>query len=261
MATTYDAGEREAARPPSWFWTLAEGRAVYELTGFYMLRPLLRRMTRGDGHPVITLPGFLASDNSTRPMRGLLGDIGYRPYAWGLGRNMHFNEEREADLIALLDRVYRDHGEPVSLIGWSLGGVFAREIAKIRPEKVRSVISLGSPIRAPRGHSNARHLYDRVNGNPEAAELERISQLNVPPPVPTTSIYSKTDGIVAWQGSIQDPHPGHPYTENIEVIASHLGIGVNPFAMYAIADRLSQDHGEWSPFDRDGFKSLVFKTS
>ena len=247
-----------AARPPHMFWTLAEGRAIFELGWFVTLRPLMRRLPRGDGHSVIVLPGFLASDGSTRPLRGLLKDIGYRAHAWGMGRNMHFNEDREFELLALLDRVHEASGESVSLIGWSLGGVFAREVAKVRPEKVRSVITLGSPIHLPRHHSNVRHVYDRFNGEPELHELERIENLSVPPLAPTTSIYSKTDGIVSWQGSFQEPHPDNPNTENIEVPASHFGIGVNPFAMYAIADRLSQPEGEWSPFDRGGFKSVFY---
>ncbi len=254
--------DEEGARPPHLFWTLAEGRAVFELGWFMTLRPLLRRLPRGDGHPVIVLPGFLASDGSTRPLRGLLKDLGYAAHAWGMGRNMHFNADREAELLDLLERVHADNGDdPVSLIGWSLGGVFAREIAKARPDLVRSVITLGSPIRSPRAHSNARHVYDRVNGEPELHELERIENLSVPPLAPTTSIYSKTDGIVAWQGSIQDPHPDNPCTENIELPASHFGIGVNPFAMYAIADRLAQDHDEWSPFDSGGFKKFFYRAS
>lgn len=251
--------EKSDGRPPNFLWTLAEGRAVFELGWFMTLRPLMSRLPRGDGHPVIVLPGFLASDGSTRPLRGLLKDLGYASHAWGMGRNMHFNNDREIELLNLLERVHDEYEDKVSLIGWSLGGVFAREIAKARPDMVRSVITLGSPIRSPRDHSNATHVYDRVNGTPEAHEIERIENLNVPPLVPTTSIYSKTDGIVSWQGSVQDPHPDNPFTENIEIPASHFGIGVNPLAMYAIADRLAQPYDEWSPFDRGGFKSMVFR--
>ncbi len=257
MAAISSADDREA-RPPNLFWTLAEGRAVFELGWFVTLRPLMSRLPRGDGHPVIVLPGFLASDGSTRPLRGLLKDLGYAAHAWGMGRNMHFNNDREQELLDLVDRVQHEFDDKVSLIGWSLGGVFAREVAKERPDQVRMVISLGSPIRSPRDHSTVTHVYDRVNGTPEEEELERIKNLNTPPPVPTTSIFSKTDGIVSWQGSIQHPHPDNPFTENIEIPASHFGIGVNPFAMYAIADRLAQPEGEWSPFDRSGVKSVIY---
>lgn len=259
MDEAHSADTRKA-RPPSWFWTLVEGRAVYELGAFYASRPFLKRLPKGDGHPVLVLPGFLASDSSTRPLRRLLKDLGYASYAWGMGRNLKFDEARESEMIAVLDRIYEEHGRKVTIIGWSLGGLFAREIAKERPEKVRGVISLGSPIRAPRETSNARHLYERLNGPPEAHEQARYTRLPEPPPVPTTSILSKTDGIVAWQGSVQDPYPENPQTENIEIPASHFGIGVNPFAMVAIADRLSQPEGQWKPFNREGYKGLIFRT-
>ena len=259
MAQAQMSIDDDAARPPSWFWTFVESRAVYELGSFYLARPLLKNLPKGDGHPVLVLPGFLASDLSTRPLRALLKDLGYASYAWGMGWNLKFNDDREAAMIKLLERIYKERQEKISIIGWSLGGVFAREIAKARPQIVRSVISLGSPIKAPKEFSNASHLYEQLNGKPGEREFERYAQLPVPPSVPTTSIYSKTDGIVAWQGSIQDPHPDNPYTENIEIPASHIGLGVNPLTMVAIADRLAQKEGEWCPFDRAGYRSLFFK--
>ncbi len=253
--------ERATARPPHWLWMLAEGRAVYEFGSFMLARPLLRRLPRGDGHPVVVFPGFLATDGTTAPLRGLLDDLGYDSYAWGMGRNMRFNEEREEEMLGLLDAIFdTHHGDKVSLVGWSLGGVFARELAKVRPEKVRCVVSLGSPIHLPHEHSHARHIYEQVNGPLDPREHERMAKLNVPPPVPTTSIYSKTDGIVSWRGSVQDPHMENPNTENIEIPASHFGLGFNPFTMIAIADRLAQDPENWSPFDRAGFRSFFFKT-
>lgn len=259
MAQAQMSIDDNMARPPSWFWTMVEGRAIYELGSFYLARPFLKTLPKGDGHPVLVLPGFLASDYSTRPLRALLKDLGYAPYAWGLGRNLKFNDVREDEMIRLLERIYKERQEKVSIIGWSLGGIFAREIAKARPQIVRCVMSLGSPIRAPRDFSNAGHLYEQINGKPQPHELQRYENLPVPPPVPTTSIYSKTDGIVAWQGSIQDPHPDNPYTENIEIPASHIGLGVNPLTMVAIADRLAQKEGEWCPFDRAGYRGLFFK--
>ncbi|MEM8771085.1 MAG: alpha/beta hydrolase [Pseudomonadota bacterium] len=260
MATIAMTDDHGAARPPSLFWTLVEGRSVFELGGFIATRPLLKRLPKGDGHPVLVLPGFLAGDTSTRPLRGLLKDLGYASFGWGMGRNLKFNADREAQMIALLDDAYENYGAPVSIVGWSLGGVFAREIAKSRPEKVRCIVTLGSPIKAPRRFSNARRLYDQLNGKPGEEELARMAQLNTPPPVPTTSIFTKTDGIVAWRGSVQETDPDNPQTENIEIPASHFGIGVNPFAMIVIADRLAQPAGEWAPFNREGYKSLIFRS-
>ena len=174
-------------KPPSLFWTLMEGRAAFEFGSFYSLRLLMRRLPQGDGHPVLVLPGFVASDVSTRPLRGVLKDLGYAPYGWGLGRNLKFNDAREAEMRALVDRIHDDHGRKLSIVGWSLGGVFARELAKRAPEKVRSVISLGSPITRHRDYSNARRLYDAINGPPEQSRAEQMDRLGDAPPVPTTN--------------------------------------------------------------------------
>jgi len=244
-------------RAPNPLWTLTEGRWVFEAASFYAMRPLLKRLPKGDGHPVIVFPGFLASKFSTAPLRKLLTDLGYTAYDWGLGRNLRFNEEVEANMLALLKSTYEKHGQKVSLIGWSLGGVFVREIAKIYPEYVRSVITLGSPITGPRHSARARPLFEMINGKPSDETRVRLNQLHVPPPVPSTSIYSKTDGIVHWHGSVQDDVSN---AENIEVYASHLGMGTNVSIMYIIADRLAQPEDEWTPFDKTGLKRFLFKS-
>lgn len=251
--------DERTARPPSLFWLLTEGRAVFELGAFVYLRLLMRYLPKGDGHPVIVLPGFVASDASTRPLRGVLKDLGYPAYGWGLGRNLKFDDEREAAMAALVDRVYGEHGRKVSIIGWSLGGVFARELAKMAPEKVRGVISLGSPITQHRDYSNARTLFEAINGAPETRRAAQLAQLNIAPPVPTTSIFSKSDGIVAWRGSIQHPENGHDQIENIEAPASHFGLGVNPLVIYIIADRLAQPDGAWKHFDFEGLRKVFFR--
>jgi len=198
-----------------------------------------------------------ASDRSTKPMRKLLTDLGYATYGWGLGRNLVFNDAREAKMNALLEETYAQHGQKVSLVGWSLGGVFAREVAKSNPDMVRSVISLGSPISGELDHSNARKLYEYFNGKPDRKMQNRLASISVAPPVPTTSIYTKTDGVVAWKGSIQ--RPGKTPSENICVPASHIGLGVNPLVMYALADRLAQEESQWAPFEAEGLKRFVFK--
>jgi len=235
---------------------LLEPRAVFEWQSFFALRPFLRRLPKGDGHAVVVFPGFVSSDRATRPIRGLLKDLGYQTHGWGLGTNLLFDETLEAEMIALVNEVYKSSGGRVSLVGWSLGGLYAREVAKACEGKVRSVITLGSPISGNTKHSNAHSLFEALNGKPSKADVSRAASLNTPPTVPTTSIYSKTDGIVAWEGSVQKRGK---FTENVEVPASHLGLGVNPLALYVVADRLAQPVAGWKRFDIRGLKRLIYK--
>jgi pimeloyl-ACP methyl ester carboxylesterase len=229
---------------------------MFELGSFAALRGLLGRLPHGDGHPVLVLPGFLASDGSTRPLRGLLDSLGYEVHGWGLGRNLRIDSAREREMNDVLARIADKAGRKVSIVGWSLGGVFAREMAKAQPDNVRFVISLGSPITNDLDQTNATPLFRAINGDePEPMREGRFRDLAEAPPVPTTSILTRTDGVVAWQASVQKPGPE---TENIEILASHCGLGVNPLAMVAIADRLAQDEGKWEPFDRSGLRGLLF---
>ncbi len=249
MTSAQTAAAQSSARPPHRLLMLAEGRAVFELASFYATRHLLAALPKGDGHPVLVLPGFMASDSSTAPMRRLLKDLGYQAHAWGLGRNVRVDTARVRQMEELLLQINHKTGQKVSIVGWSLGGVFARELAKLHPEAVRQVISLGSPISDDRNHTNATRLFEYLNGkDPEPIREGRFQDLGKAPPVPTTSILTRTDGIVHWRGSVQHPDLGHAQTENIEVHASHVGLGVNPSVMIALADRLAQPEGTWVPF-------------
>jgi pimeloyl-ACP methyl ester carboxylesterase len=154
-------------------------------------------------------------------------------------------------------RLNDQSGQKVSLVGWSLGGVLARELAKLHPDRVRFVISLGSPISGDRGHTSVGRLFELLNGDkPEPVREGRFQSLHEAPPVPTTSILTKTDGVVHWRGSVQKPSKSP--SENIEVYASHLGLGVNPSVMIAIADRLAQPEDDWAPFDPHPSQQWMF---
>ncbi|QZD96494.1 alpha/beta hydrolase [Qipengyuania gelatinilytica] len=228
-----------------------------ELASFYALRPLMGQLPKGDGHGVLVLPGFMASDYSTGPLRRLLCDLGYDCAGWNLGRNIKVDQARIDAMMDCVDELHDRSGRPISIVGWSLGGVFARELAKLAPEKVRLVISLGSPICDDRGHTNAARLFEYLNGKePEIMRDGNFQALAEAPPVPTTSILTRTDGVVHWRGSVQ--RCGREDCENIEVLASHCGLGVNPAAVYAIADRLAQGEGSWKPFEVRGLASLFF---
>jgi len=231
-----------------------EWRAPFEAMSSVALWPLLLKGPRGDGHSVLVFPGLSAPDASTGLLRHFLRRRGYAPQRWEQGFNFG---PRAGVLEACLERVHRLHresGRKVSLLGWSLGGVYARELAKLAPDAVRCAISLGTPFT---GHPKATHawrVFELVSGQKvEHAHAQRT--LWKAPPVPTTSIYSRSDGVVAWRCSVQEP-AGR--TENIEVRASHVGMGANPAVLYAIADRLAQPEGAWQPFQRDGMRRWVY---
>ena len=244
----------ETFAPPSRQLLMLEGRAVLELGAFFAMAPLLRLAPKGDGHPVLVLPGLAASDVSTRPLRAFLRDRGYRVHGWKLGQNRGRRDDAEARMQARLTEVADRYGRKVSLIGWSLGGVFAREMARQAPDQVRSVITLGSPFGGSPKASNAWRLYETLSGR-EVHDWPGRDAMKLPPPVPSTAIYSRTDGIVAWQGCRERVSPT---TENIEVEGSHCGLGHNPAVLYAIADRLAQPEGQWRPFDRSGPRQFVY---
>jgi pimeloyl-ACP methyl ester carboxylesterase len=220
-----DSLTRRGRVPRALLLALEAPRAALEASSLGPALPWLATSARGDGHPVLVLPGFLASDVSTRVLRSFLGARGWTPHGWGLGRNRGVHVAPRDALLARLEALAA--GGRVSLVGWSLGGVFARELARRAPGLVRGVITLGSPF-----------------GDRE------------PPPVPTTAIYSQSDGIVNWRDCVE---AAGPRTENIAVVASHCGLGVHPLALLAIADRLAQPDGDWKPFDRGGPLGALYR--
>ncbi len=250
-----------AITPPSLLLALTElPRAIAELGSLGPAAPLLAMAPRGDGHPVMVLPGFVTSDISTTVLRRFITRLGYDAHAWELGRNLGpkaigWGGEK---LIARLDQIHRDTGKRVSLIGWSLGGVMARQLSRRLPGAVRQVISLGSPFAGTPRATNVWRAYEALTGQKidDAETQHQMRESATPPPVPSTSIYTREDGIVAWQNCVE---PKAAETDNIEVHGSHCGLGVNPSVLYAVADRLAQDEGDWHPFERkSGLRPLVY---
>ena len=242
--------------PPSKLLMLMEGRALHEFGAFLGAMPLLSLAPRGDGHPVLVLPGLVASDLSTRPLRSFLKNRGYVAHGWRLGRNYGLRDGVQRAMVDLVQELSEDHGRKVSLVGWSLGGLYARQLAKMMPDRVRGVITLGSPFAGPPRSTNAWRVYELASGRRADEEDPRFGgSLAEPPPVPTTAIFSRTDGICAWQGCKEKTSA---QTESIEVESSHCGMGHHPAVVYAVADRLAQAEGEWKPFDRSGWRAVVF---
>ena len=202
-------------------WQLAlarEARAAPEMAAFVALAgPLVVNAPRGDGHPVLVLPGLGGGDTSTRPLRWFLDRLGYQTYGWGLGVNTG-SRSVSPSLHELLAAIVAEHGGSASLVGWSLGGVYASAMSARAPHRVRSLITLGSPL------GGRRRLAAGV---------------------PTSSVYSRTDAIVPWRSSLL---PAGALRENIEVRGSHLGLGHNPPVLVVVADRLSQPERGWEPF-------------
>lgn len=247
--------------PPSLLLALTElPRAIAELTSLAPAAPLLAMAKRGDGHPVMVLPGFVTSDVSTTLLRRFLDSLGYDTRAWELGRNLGpkaigWGGEK---LIARLDDIHKDTGKRVSLIGWSLGGVMARQLSRRLPNAVRQVISLGSPFAGTPKATNVWRAYEMLTGQKidDDDTRHQLRESATPPPVPSTSIYTREDGVVAWQNCVE---PKGAETDNIEVHGSHCGLGVNPAVLYAVADRLAQEEGDWHPFERQsGLRPLVY---
>ncbi|MGH9191056.1 MAG: esterase/lipase family protein [Acidimicrobiales bacterium] len=236
---------RPAVRPPSLLLgALEQQRALAELVGFGVSLPLFRLMPAGDGHPVLVLPGFMADDWSTVALRSVLRSRGYEVHRWGLGRNLGPRAAVVDGLVGRLDAIHRDGGRSVSLVGWSLGGIYARALARWRPHAVRRVITLGSPFRMrPGDRSNASRLFQRLNPAPDLPHPVALE--DEPLSVPSTAIYTRTDGVARWHLCIEAEHPR---AENIEVRGSHCGLGHNPAVILAIADRLAEPEGSFRRF-------------
>lgn len=251
-----DAPPTDRLRPPGLGLLLAEARGIFEFNFSLLLSPLLMRAPRGDGHPVLLLPGFLASDLSMAPMRRYLRELGYDTHAWRMGRNLGGVARTRAALRGRLAEIHAATGRKVSIVGWSLGGVYARDLALQAPDMVRNVVTLGSPFAGDVRATNATRLYEALSGEAADDNPELRAAIAGDLPVPATSIYSRTDGIVNWRTCLLRPSDT---AENIEVhFASHIGLGVNPAALWAVADRLAQPEGEFRQFDRSGPFAIAY---
>jgi len=246
----------QALRSPSKLLLALESRALFEWASFAMTWPWLKKAPRGDGHPVLVLPGLVAGDHSTWPMRHFLEHLGYAAYPWEQGLNFGPRDHIIKGLVDKVRAIEKKHDSKVSLIGWSLGGAMASALSLRMPERIRSVITLGSPLTGQPKGPNALRIFELVRGfrhdDPRLMEL-----VGGKPSVPTTAIMSKTDGIVNWRMSLASESK---IAENIEVSATHMGMGANPAVLWAIADRLAQPEGQWKPFVRSkGLRELLYR--
>ena len=206
-------------------------------------------LPRGDGHSVILFPGLAAGAETTGPLRDFCEELGYDACDWGRGRNVGPQGDPSEWLDELADEVrslMQRRGKPTTLIGWSLGGFYAREVAKKAPSLVRQVITLATPFADGAERTNVGWIYRWINGREPVLEAQLAARLRTPASVPTTCVYSRSDGVVAWQSCL-DEH-ARANAENIEVDSSHCGMCWNPGVLAIVADRLAQPQGRWSPY-------------
>jgi len=223
-------------------WTLFGSeptRAVFEYASMHLMNTT--SFPPGDGHPVVIFPGLVSDQNSTAPLKEFCRKLGYSPYDWGKG----VNTGPPGDLDAWIDELAGDvreltsaHRQRVSLIGWSLGGIYAREVAKKLQRRVRQVITLGTPFGGAAERNDLAWIHRSIGTQKPETTKSLRARLSTAPDVPTTSIYSRSDGVVDWQACLHDGKQGQ--AEDIEVDSSHLGLGWNPEALSIIADRLGK---------------------
>lgn len=223
---------RALAAPPGWAMFARELRTVIDPRRLMAPREVVEPGA-GQGRPVLVIPGFLASDGSTRPLRLALREAGFRAHGWKRGRNFGLDDGIFDVVDARVRHIARD--EPVSLVGWSLGGLIAREYAKLCPDRVAKVVTLGSPICGdPRRNNNVWRIYELIAGHPVDAPPVDCA-LEEKPPVETIAIWSRRDGIVAAHGACA----ADCSDRSIEVGCGHIEMVFAPEAIRAVIEALT----------------------
>ena len=181
---------------PSWGTLLAEAPAAVRLLAAQLKRPPVVEPGAGLGRPVLVLPAFLANDVPTGLLRRTLEACGFRAFGWGQGLNLGARPDTLERLSRRLDAVIAEAGGPVAVVGWSLGGLYARELGRHRAADVRMVVTLGTPFSGGQRRNNAWKLYEAINDHPvDDPPVPAAPALK--PPVPTIACWSPRDGIVA----------------------------------------------------------------
>jgi len=247
--TTVGSGQAggRVTGPAARLYLTEPARGLLDLAALPLAAGWLASAPRGDRHAVLVLPGLLASDMSTGLLRRYVRWLGYDVHGWQLGRNVGPTSTVLTELPRALCDLAATSGGPVSIIGWSLGGIYARELGRDHPGLVRQVITLGSPfaLTDPR-QSHANGAYQRSSRRHAAADrIPTREEVARPIDVLSTAVYSRQDGIVSWQTCIEQETALH---ENVEVRCGHLGFGVDPATLWVIADRLAAPAGQRKPF-------------
>lgn len=252
---------------PHLLHSLTEWRALFEIATLPTMVPALAMAPHGDGHPVLLLPGFMGDESTMIALKVFLQNRGYDVQTWGFGRNVGFHARHAQALEQKIRYLHHRTGRKVSLVGWSLGGVFGLYGAHHATECVRSLITLGSPLsidpEGSRSPAAVKALYRMIAHplGPVAHTMQpRAKKMRerTPPPVPTSCLYSISDGVVpAQEATIAGDPAMH---ENIRVSGSHTGMGFNAMVLFIVADRLAQPEGQWKPFKPQGVGGTLYRT-
>ena len=221
---------------PSIMTIAKESLMPFEFARLFVSSPALALQSRGSGEPVIVLPGLGASNSSTFLLRRYLSWLGYSVEGWELGRNSGNVRQLLPQVAEHVQAIHKETGLKVNLVGWSLGGVLAREVARDNPAIVRQVVTMGSPVVGGPKYTVFGNFYRQRGVDVDAIEATVAARQSNPIRVPVTSIYSKNDGIVGWQASI-DRHS--PQVDNIKVCTTHLGMGISPDVFKILARKLA----------------------
>jgi len=226
--------------------------AAFAATALPLLATMPQELKQGNGSPVLVFPGFLANDAATLALRWFLGQLGYQTYGWGQGINLGPTDDALNGIRGLLRDVHEAHDEKVAIVGWSLGGIYAREQARSYPDRIRQVISLASPFQMAGTETSSAHpIANRVKESFSAdIAYPRVpDHLRPAITLPTTAVFTRSDGVVPWEQCVDTPSEMH---QNVEVLGSHSGMVHNPAALWVIADRLAQSEDTWEPFEPPG---------
>ena len=235
---------------------LLEPLGLLEILNNRASQSILKGLSNGNGELVVLIPGFGTGDVLTSLLRNYLKSKNFNVYGWDCGINWKYSEEIEEKFIHKLNELTEKHQQKVTLVGYSLGGVTARIIANRIPNKIKQVIIVGTPIQKINGQNNLEFIYPLLMMGEKIEDFNPVwvKEIATVLPMPSTSIYSKKDGIVPWQNCM-DWETG-PTTENVEIFSSHLAMFTTPCTWYIIVDRLLQAEDNWQLFDESKLEQI-----
>ncbi|WP_372777134.1 esterase/lipase family protein [Litorivivens sp.] len=249
-------------KKPKALHTILESRFAVEALAHVSSKPFERLLPRGDGHPVLVIPAFLTSDAFTASLRNSLSRLGYDVHAWQQGLNTGLHHNKLVLLRRHLKEIVLQRQQKITIIGWSLGGIYARALAAENGDHIRQVITLGSPFGIPVSERRSdavqglvSQAFQLLNRGAEDPMVAKAALWQKTPAVPCTSIYTESDGIVHWHYCVDQKHS---QSENIRVPGSHIGLTHNPAVLYLLADRLQQRAESWQAFNTRGWRERLF---